>query len=251
MCATVATCLAGRLGIVDDDIVQVGNLHRQVAHTEQRLGESKAKSLCTTIAANNSNVIVVPHVLRLNSTNALALVLEYDVVIDCSDNPGTRYIINDACVIAKRPLVSAAAVGTYGQLTVFEWQGSPCYRCLHPQPPVGVTSCADAGVLGPVTGVMGSLAALEALKIISRLSSASHRRPRARSLGEDKFDADECKRGNSALPSLKSDDDATRDPRPEVVKSDTTASGFGEVLAGRCVAPRLEFQQSYGRMEFY
>ncbi|XP_078452217.1 adenylyltransferase and sulfurtransferase MOCS3 isoform X2 [Lampetra planeri] len=140
----------GRLGLVDHDSVELSNLHRQVLHTEQRVGAEKAASAACAVAQLNSTVEVVPYHLLLSPKNALQLVRQYDVVADCSDNVATRYLVSDVCVLAGKPLVSASALRMEGQLTVYNHEGGPCYRCLYPTPPPPetVTNCADGGVLG-------------------------------------------------------------------------------------------------------
>lgn len=162
----------GLLGIVDSDVVDVNNLHRQVAHCEALVGVPKALSLAAAVRALNSGVAVEPHVTKLTAANGMQLVSAYDVILDCTDNPATRYLINDACVLAGKPLVSGAALGTDGQLSVYNHDGGPCYRCLHPSPPAFVASCADAGVLGPITGIIGCLQALEVMKIAPAILTA-------------------------------------------------------------------------------
>lgn len=145
-------------------------LCRQVIHTEERLGMHKALSAAAAVRALNSSITVATHLDGLNPTNALDIISRYDVVLDASDNPPTRYLISDACVACDIPLVSAAAVGTDGQLTVYHHgPDSPCYRCLFPECPAAANCarCADAGVLGPVPGVLGVLQALEAIKVLS------------------------------------------------------------------------------------
>ncbi|XP_032803722.1 adenylyltransferase and sulfurtransferase MOCS3 [Petromyzon marinus] len=164
----------GRLGLVDHDSVELSNLHRQVLHTEQRVGEEKAASAACAVAQLNSTVEVVPYHLLLSQKNALQLVRQYDVVADCSDNVATRYLVSDVCVLAGKPLVSASALRMEGQLTVYNHEGGPCYRCLYPTPPPPetVTNCSDGGVLGVVPGIMGSLQALEVLKVAARMGSS-------------------------------------------------------------------------------
>jgi adenylyltransferase/sulfurtransferase len=165
----LAAAGVGRLGLVDHDVVELSNMHRQVSHTEQRLGMHKAQSTAAAVAALNSSVSVQTHLQGLTPSNAVDIISQYDVVIDASDNAPTRYLINDACVACGVPLVSAAAVGTDGQLTVYNCGGScPCYRCLFPECPAApnCSRCADAGVLGPVPGVMGVLQAVEAIKVV-------------------------------------------------------------------------------------
>lgn len=147
-------------------------MHRQVAHTEARQGAPKTASLAAALRALNSGLTVDEHQTRFTFKNAGKLVEAYDIIVDASDNPGTRYLINDAAILAKKPLVSGAAVGTDGQLSVYGYKGGPCYRCLHPAaPPSGsFVSCSDAGVLGPITGVIGSLQALEVMKIAAAMA---------------------------------------------------------------------------------
>jgi adenylyltransferase/sulfurtransferase len=164
----LAAAGVGTIGIVDDDRVELSNLQRQVAHTTARIGAPKAASAAAAARALNPGVTVVPHAVRLTADNAAALIDGYDIVCDGSDNFATRYLLADACVLARRTLVSAAVLRFEGQLSVFRPQGAPCYRCVFPQmPPEGmVPSCAEAGVLGAVTGVMGTMQATEALKEI-------------------------------------------------------------------------------------
>merc|ERR1711965_214003 len=161
----------GRLGIVDRDAVELSNLHRQIVHgtAEATFGVHKADSAAAACRARNPCVALDIHREGLAPANALALVEPYDVVVDCSDNAPTRYLVNDACVLLRKPLVSAAAVGTEGQLSVYHHRGGPCYRCLFPEPPAPrhCQRCSEAGVLGAVPGVMGTLQALEAVKVLA------------------------------------------------------------------------------------
>ncbi|XP_037087924.1 LOW QUALITY PROTEIN: adenylyltransferase and sulfurtransferase MOCS3-like [Pollicipes pollicipes] len=168
----------GTLGVVDHDVVEVSNLHRQILHTEQRLNTSKASSIGQAVNSLNHHVTVVPHQLVLDSTNAADLVRRYQVVLDCTDNVATRYLLNDACVLAGRPLVSGSALRFEGQLTTYNHAGGPCYRCLFPTPPPPetVTNCSDGGVLGVVPGVIGSLQALEALRLLVPGLRSAHAR---------------------------------------------------------------------------
>ena len=165
----LAAAGVGTIGIVDDDEVDLSNLQRQIAHTTGRVGMAKALSARETAAAINPDVKLEPHKLRLSADNALDIIGRYDIVCDGSDNFATRFLVSDACVLAKRTLVSAAVLRFEGQLSVFNpHQGGPCYRCLyHEAPPPGVVpTCSEAGVLGAVTGVMGTLQATETLKEI-------------------------------------------------------------------------------------
>ncbi|KAJ1924218.1 hypothetical protein IWQ60_005356 [Tieghemiomyces parasiticus] len=160
----------GRLGVVDHDRVEVSNLQRQVIHTERagELGMSKAQSARDAVARLNAACRCTAHEIHLNSDNALELLSAYDVVVDATDNAATRYLINDACVLLDRPLVSASALRLEGQLTVYHHRGGPCYRCLFPEPPppAAVTNCSEGGVLGVVPGVLGTLQALEVVKVL-------------------------------------------------------------------------------------
>ncbi|XP_028294744.1 adenylyltransferase and sulfurtransferase MOCS3 [Gouania willdenowi] len=164
----------GRLGLLDYDEVELSNLHRQVLHGEENQGQAKALSAASTIKRLNSSVECVPYHLQLTPDNALQLVQQYDIVVDCSDNVPTRYLVNDSCVLSGKPLVSASALRMEGQLTVYNYQGGPCYRCLYPvpPPPETVTNCSDGGVLGVVPGIMGCFQALEVLKMASGQGSS-------------------------------------------------------------------------------
>jgi molybdopterin-synthase adenylyltransferase len=165
----LAAAGVGTLGVVDNDAVELSNLQRQVIHTTERIGVAKTESAERAIHALNPDVRVIRHQERFEADNALEIVKGYDIVCDGTDNFATRYLINDACYLAKKPLVSAAMLRFDGQLTTFrayEDGDKPCYRCLFPQaPPDGVIpSCSEAGILGAIAGVMGSLQAVEVLK---------------------------------------------------------------------------------------
>jgi adenylyltransferase/sulfurtransferase len=164
----------GRLGVVDYDEVELSNLHRQILHSEGRVGVAKSASVAIACARLNSSVRYVPYHLSLSSENALDIVRQYDIVLDATDNVATRYLLNDACVLADKPLVSGSALRFEGQLTVYHHKGGPCYRCLYPKPPPPetVTNCSDGGVLGVIPGIIGSLQALEAIKIAAGMESA-------------------------------------------------------------------------------
>ena len=170
----LAAAGVGTIGIVDDDQVELSNLQRQVAHTTARIGTPKVDSAAIAATAINPDVKLEPHRLRLTADNAPDLIGRYDIICDGTDNFATRFMVSDACVLAKRTLVSAAVLRFEGQLSVFKPHvpgphgGSPCYRCLYGEaPPEGtVPTCSEAGVLGAVTGVMGTLQATEVLKEI-------------------------------------------------------------------------------------
>lgn len=171
----LAAAGVGTLGIVDDDVVDLSNLQRQIVHASARVGEAKVASARQTIAALNPETKVIGHACRLDAQNAMALVGDYDLVADGSDNFPTRFLVNDACFFARRPLVSAAVLRFAGQVATFrayehgeDGSHGPCYRCLvsAPPPPGEVPSCAEAGVLGAFCGVVGSMQAAEVIKEI-------------------------------------------------------------------------------------
>ena len=165
----LAAAGVGTIGVVDDDRVELSNLQRQVAHTTGRIGVSKVESAARAATAINPGLRVEAHETRLNADNALDLISRYDIICDGTDNFATRFLVSDACVLVRRTLVSAAVLRFEGQLSVFKaHEGGPCYRCLYPEPPPAgvVPTCSQAGVLGAVTGVMGTLQATEVLKEI-------------------------------------------------------------------------------------
>ncbi len=165
----LAAAGVGTIGLVDDDAVDLSNLQRQIAHTTDRVGQPKVQSAASAARAINPAVVVDMHQVRLDARNALSLISGYDLVCDGSDNFATRFLVSDACVLGSRTLVSAAVLRFDGQLSTFKpHEGGPCYRCLHPEPPPDGTipSCSEAGILGAVVGVMGSLQATEVLKEI-------------------------------------------------------------------------------------
>uniref|UniRef100_A0A3B3VVL8 Adenylyltransferase and sulfurtransferase MOCS3 n=1 Tax=Poecilia latipinna TaxID=48699 RepID=A0A3B3VVL8_9TELE len=174
----LAAAGVGRLGLLDYDEVELSNLHRQVLHGEENQGQAKALSAARAVKRLNSTVECIPYHLQLSPENALQLIQQYpqatSVTSDCSDNVPTRYLVNDACVLSGKPLVSASALRMEGQLTVYNYCGGPCYRCLYPlpPPPETVTNCSDGGVLGVVPGIMGCFQALEVLKIASGQGSS-------------------------------------------------------------------------------
>jgi adenylyltransferase/sulfurtransferase len=157
------------IGVVDDDVVDATNLHRQILHGEADVGIAKVESLAHALERRFPKVRVEPHEVRFDADNAPTLVSRYAVVIDGSDNFATKFVANDACVLAGRPLVHGAAVGLGGQLLTVPAGGRPCYRCLFEElPPPGVgPSCAEAGVLGPVPGVIGALQGAEAARLLA------------------------------------------------------------------------------------
>lgn len=167
--AYLAAAGVGRLGIVDDDVVDVTNLQRQVLHTMDWVGKAKTDSAAAAVAALNPDVEVVTFPEAIMPDSAGRILAGWDVVVDGTDNFATRYLVNDACVIAGVPLVHGAVLRSHGQVSVLAPSlGGPCYRCLHPVPPEpgSVPSCAEAGVLGVLPGMVGSAQAAEALKLV-------------------------------------------------------------------------------------
>lgn len=164
----LAAAGVGTIGVIDNDRVEISNLQRQIAHHTGRLGVDKADSAKETYETLNPDVRVVTHKERLTSANIKGIIKDYDIVVDGSDNFPTRYLVNDACVMLKKPLVSAAVFRFEGQVTTIVPGEGPCYRCLFevPPPPGMVPSCQEAGILGVVTGVIGTIQATEVVKLI-------------------------------------------------------------------------------------
>ena len=163
----------GTLGVVDDDVVDLSNLQRQIAHSTGAIGEPKVESAAKTIAAINPEIDLIPHNERIGPDNALELISNYDVVADGSDNFATRFLVNDTCYLAKKTLVSAAILRFDAQVYTFKASETdkdgghgPCYRCIFPAPPPEgqIPTCAEAGVLGAMCGMAGSLQATEVIK---------------------------------------------------------------------------------------
>jgi adenylyltransferase/sulfurtransferase len=165
----LAAAGVGRIAIVDPDAVDVSNLQRQVLYTAADVGANKAETAALRLRAMNPLIRIDAHAVRFDRSNALELVRSCDLIVDGSDNFATRYLVNDACVIAGRPFVYGAIQGFEGQVSVFNLGGGPTYRCLFPEPPEpgSVPNCAEAGVLGAVTGLIGAAQACEAIKVLA------------------------------------------------------------------------------------
>lgn len=163
----LAAAGVGTLGIVDFDAVDLSNLQRQILHHVRDVGRPKVESAADTIGDLNPDVTVIPYREALDSSNARRIMSEYDVVVNGSDNFPTRYLVNDACVFLQKPLVDGSIFKFEGQATVFR-PGDGCYRCLYPAPPPPgiVPSCAEAGVLGVICGVIASIQGVETIKLL-------------------------------------------------------------------------------------
>jgi adenylyltransferase/sulfurtransferase len=164
----LAAAGVGTLGVIDDDVVDITNLQRQIAHTTARVGTPKVDSAAETIAALNPEINVERHRERLTPDNARAIIGKYDLVADGSDNFTTRYLVNDACYLERKPLVTAAMLRFEGQATTIKaWEeGKPCYRCIFPSapPPEIAPRCEEAGIFGALAGVVGAMQTTEVLK---------------------------------------------------------------------------------------
>ena len=164
----LAAAGVGTLGIIDNDVVDISNLQRQILHANDRVGMPKVESAKKTLEALNPDVKVVPYQAKLTSENIMEIIKDYDFVVDGCDNFPTRYLVNDACVLTKKPNVHGSIFQFEGQATVFYPGKGPCYRCLYPEPPPAelAPSCAEAGVLGVLPELIGVIEALEAIKLI-------------------------------------------------------------------------------------
>ncbi|HZA55630.1 MAG TPA: molybdopterin-synthase adenylyltransferase MoeB [Candidatus Udaeobacter sp.] len=164
----LAAAGVGTIGIIDNDVVDLSNLQRQILHTNDRVGKPKVESAKMTLEALNPDVKVIPYQAKLTSANIMEIIKDYDIVVDGSDNFPTRYLVNDACILTKTPNVHGSIFQFDGQATVFYPGKGPCYRCLYPEPPPAdmAPSCAEAGVLGVLPGLIGVIEALEAIKLI-------------------------------------------------------------------------------------
>ncbi len=164
----LAAAGVGTMGIIDPDVVDLSNLQRQILHTNDRIGQPKTDSAKQTLQALNPDVRVITYQEKLTSENVLEIIKDYDIIVDGCDNFPTRYLVNDACVMANKPNVHGSVFQFDGQASVFYPGKGPCYRCLYPQPPPPgmAPSCAEAGVLGVLPGLIGTIQALETIKLI-------------------------------------------------------------------------------------
>lgn len=164
----LAAAGVGTIGIADGDVVDYSNLQRQILHSTKDIGRPKSTSAKETLEALNPDVKVIPYKERLTSQNIMNIIKDYDVIVDGSDNFPTRYLANDACVLSKKPLSHGSIFRFEGQATTFIPGNGPCYRCLFESPPPAefVPSCQEAGVLGVLAGVIGTIQATEVIKLI-------------------------------------------------------------------------------------
>src|SRR6266436_2990827 len=164
----LAAAGVGTIGIIDSDVVEESNLQRQILHNTKRVGQYKAESARETLEALNPDVKVITYIERLDETNVTRILADYDVILDGTDNFPTRYLLNDAALLANKPVVHGSVFRFEGQVTIFKPYDGPCYRCLYPEPPPPTLapSCAEAGVLGVLPGIIGILQATETLKLL-------------------------------------------------------------------------------------
>lgn len=164
----LAAAGVGRLGFIDMDVVDMSNLQRQILHDTAKIGKPKTESAKETINKLNPDVEVMTYQERITSNNIMDILKDYDIVVDGCDNFPTRYLVNDACIMLKKPNVHGSVFKFEGQATVFKPDDGPCYRCLYPEPPPPgmVPSCQEAGVLGVLPGIIGTIQAIETLKLI-------------------------------------------------------------------------------------
>jgi adenylyltransferase/sulfurtransferase len=165
----LAAAGVGRIGIVDDDVVDLSNLQRQILFSTADIGRPKAEVAAERLAGLNPEVALEPSTSRLRAATAAALIDDYDVVVTAVDNFPARYLLNDACVLAGKTLVDGAVLRMTGLAMTVKGGETACYRCLFPEPPppAGVVSCSEAGVLGPIPGLIGSIQALEVIKVLT------------------------------------------------------------------------------------
>jgi len=169
----LAAAGVGHLVLVDDDQVEMTNLQRQIAHNTASIGQSKVESAAATLAQINPDIEVTTRAERLDEAALMEQVANVDLVVDCTDNFTTRFMLNRACVAHKKPLVSGAAIRMEGQISVYHpgVEGSPCYQCLYKEGEDEALTCSEAGVLSPLVGIIGSMQALEALKVLASIGT--------------------------------------------------------------------------------
>lgn len=159
----------GKIGLLDHDKVEISNLHRQIIHDSNSIGLYKTESAFKRLKLINPNLTIIKHSIMLDNLNSIEIFNNYDLILDCTDNPITKYLISDTCIVTNKPLVSASSVKTDGQLIILNYQNGPCYRCIHPKPtkPENISTCSDDGVIGPCVGLVGVLMSIESIKILT------------------------------------------------------------------------------------
>ncbi|MCS6824390.1 MAG: molybdopterin-synthase adenylyltransferase MoeB [Cytophagaceae bacterium] len=169
----IAAAGIGVIGIADGDVVDPSNLHRQILYSAEDIGKNKAETAKHKLQKINPFIEIVAHTSHLTADNALNILKEYEIIADGTDNFATRYLLNDACVILNKPLVSGAIFKFEGQVSVFNYDGGPTYRCLFPDPPYAdeVPGCSEVGVIGVLPGIVGTLQAMEIIKIAAKLGN--------------------------------------------------------------------------------
>lgn len=165
----LGACGIGTIGLLDHDKVELSNLHRQIIHDTSTVGMFKTESAAVRLTAINPNIKINTHSEFLSTDNCTKIVENYDLVLDCTDSPSTKYLISDTCVLLNKVLVTASSVQTDGQLMILNYQNGPCYRCINPVPtnPENIATCSDNGVIGPCVGLVGTLMSIETIKIIT------------------------------------------------------------------------------------
>ena len=244
----LAAAGVGHVGVVDADDVELSNLQRQVLHDTEAVGTPKVDSAVTRLRAINPHVDAVAHRLRLTSANAMALLTDYDVVVDGSDNFPTRYLVNDACVLLRKPNVFGSVLRFEGQASVFSYGDGPCYRCLFREPPPAglVQNCAESGVLGVLPGLIGVVQAAEVLKLITgagetlagRLLLVDGLRMRFRTI--DVTRDPECRACGTHEITTLIDYEAFCGVPQETPMENASASGVDDEIAPRALAERLK-----------
>lgn len=242
----LAAAGVGTIGLVDDDVVDISNLQRQIIHSSGMEGNPKVSSAGDRLCSINPLVEVKLFRSRLTSQNALEIIEGYDVVVDASDNFPTRYLVNDACVLLGKPDVYGSVLGFEGHASVFFSRKGPCYRCLHPEPPPAsaAPTCADAGVLGVLPGVIGTIQATEALKLVLGVGEPLFGRVMI-------FDAHAMKFTEMKLP--KDPDCVLCGQRPSItqlIDYETFCSGKKQEAAGNVTdVPEISVRQLKDRLE--
>ena len=233
----LAAAGVGTIGIVEFDVVDETNLQRQIIHGQSDVGRSKAQSAKETVAEINPNVNVVLHETRLDSTNALDIIKDYDLIVDGTDNFPTRYLVNDACVLLHKPYVWGSIFRFEGQVSVFWADQGPCYRCLYPEPPPPgmVPSCAEGGVLGVLCATIGSIQATEAVKLLTGTRQPAHRAPQGLRRARDGSAVDQGPQG-PGVPDLRREPDGHRAHRLRRVLRPDRAAKRTTTLQGQVPA---------------